>query len=45
MLALKFPSHATNILGGNINGRRHGLLQGFDRGGSKEAVDSVDMSW
>jgi hypothetical protein len=44
MLALKFPSHTAYILGGNRNGRRHGLLQGFDRGGSKEAVDSMDVS-
>jgi hypothetical protein len=44
MLALKFPSHAAYILGGNRNGRRHGLLQGFNRGGSKETVDSMYVS-
>jgi hypothetical protein len=44
MLTLKFPSHATNILGGNRNGRRHGLLQGFNRGGNREAVGSMYVS-
>jgi hypothetical protein len=41
MLALEFPSHAAHILGGNRNGRRHGLLQGDDRGGSRETVDEA----
>ncbi len=41
MPALKFPSHAAQILGGNRNGRRHGLLQGDDRGGNKETVDEA----
>jgi hypothetical protein len=36
MLTLKFPSHAPNILGGNGDGGRHGLLQGKDRGGVKK---------
>ncbi len=46
MLALKFPSHAAHILGGNRNDRRHGLLQGDDRGGNKETVDvAVYIGW
>jgi hypothetical protein len=44
MLTLKFPSHATYILGGDRNGRRHGLLQGFNRGGSRETVGSMYVS-
>jgi hypothetical protein len=32
---LKFPSHAANILGGDGDDGRHGLLQGRDRGGVK----------
>ncbi len=46
MLALKFPSHAAHILGGNRNVRRHGLLQGDDPGGNKETVDvAVYIAW
>ncbi len=46
MPALEFPSHAAHILGGNRNRRRHGLLQGDDRGGSRKTVDeSVCMSF
>ncbi len=33
MLTLKFPSHPTDILGGDGDGGRHGLLKGGDRGG------------
>ncbi len=33
MLSLEFPSHATDILGGDGDGLRHGLLKGYNRGG------------
>jgi hypothetical protein len=33
MPTLKFPSHATDILGRDGDGWGHGLLQGEDRGG------------
>jgi hypothetical protein len=38
MLTLKFPSHAANILGGNGDDGRHGLLKGERPGGIGEML-------